>query len=57
MLSKQQQNKIEKRKQDYEKELKRLEKGETKIRTFGGYSHELREKHKERVCYAHEFIG
>jgi len=45
------------RKKDYEKELKRLEKGETKIRTFGGYSQELREKHKERVCYAHEFIG
>ena len=25
--------------------------------TFGGYSQELRERHKERVCYAHEFIG
>ena len=45
------------RKDDYEKELKRLEEGKTKIRTFGGYSQELRERHKERVCYAHEFIG
>ena len=45
------------RKKDYEKELERLKKGISTKRTFGGYSDELRERHKERVCYAHEFIG
>jgi len=44
------------RKDDYEKELKRIATGK-KTSNFGGYSQELREKHKERVCYAHEFIG
>jgi len=47
-------NKI--RKDDYEKELTRIATGQKKS-NFGGYSQELREKHKERVCYAHEFIG
>jgi|TARA_Y100001938_G_scaffold151210_1_gene247548 ABC-type ATPase involved in cell division/GNAT superfamily N-acetyltransferase len=45
------------RKEDYEKELDRIASGKKKSPNFGGYSKELREKHKERVCYAHEFIG